>query len=147
VDIPEPETGLVIRYAYLWRDEQQRGLEEGQKDRPCAVVLAVERAEGAKRVIVAAITHTPPLAGTGAIAVPPFTAKRLGLDDLPQWIVTHEVNVFTWPGPDIRRAPGSDPPSIAYGHLPHGLTSQLLAKVRENVRQKNSVTVERDETT
>jgi hypothetical protein len=145
VDIPEPEAGLVIRYAYLWRDEQRRGLEEGQKDRPCAIVLAVARAEGSQRVVVAAITHSPPHAGTAAIRLPPQTAKRLGLDDEPQWIVTHEINVFTFPGPDIRPVPSSQPPSIAYGYLPHGLTAQLISQVRENVHQRTSVTIERDE--
>lgn len=38
---PEPEPGLVIRYAYLWRREQETGREKGTKDRPCAVVLAL----------------------------------------------------------------------------------------------------------
>jgi hypothetical protein len=31
---------MVIRYAYLWRAEHERGIEEGAKDRPCAVPLA-----------------------------------------------------------------------------------------------------------
>lgn len=145
MDIPDPQPGLVIRYAYLWRDEQQRGSDEGWKDRPCAIVLAVAKADGATRVVVAAITHTPPQAGTGAIAVPTLTAKRLGLDDVPQWIVSHEFNIFTWPGPDIRPAPGSNPPSIAYGQLPHGLTTQLINQAREHVRQRTNITVERDE--
>jgi hypothetical protein len=38
---PDPIAGMVIRYAYLWRSEYERGLEEGLKDRPCAVLLAV----------------------------------------------------------------------------------------------------------
>jgi hypothetical protein len=140
VDIPDPQPGLVIRYAYLWRDEQRRGFEEGRKDRPCAIVLAVARAEGRPRVVVAAITHTPPAAGTGAIAIPPLTAKRLGLDEVP-----HELNIFTWPGPDIRPAPGRHPASIAYGQLPHGLTTQILNQARAHVQQRSAVTVERDD--
>ncbi len=38
--LPAPEPGSVIRYAYLWADEQRRGREEGRKDRP-VLVLAV----------------------------------------------------------------------------------------------------------
>lgn len=37
--LPRPEPGLVVSYAYLWRHEHNRGLEEGLKVRPCAVVL------------------------------------------------------------------------------------------------------------
>ena len=34
----------MVRYAYLWTHEAEAGAEEGRKDRPCAVVLAVVRA-------------------------------------------------------------------------------------------------------
>lgn len=146
MDIPDPQPGLVIRYAYLWRDEQRRGLDEGQKDRPCAVVLAAEQAAGLKRVVLAALTHTPPLMNAGAIAIPPATARRLGLDDQPQWIVTHEFNIFTWPGPDIRPVLGRAPSGIAYGQLPYTLTIELIRRAREHVQRRSAVTVERDET-
>lgn len=42
--LPEPEYGLVISYAYLWRHESETGQTEGLKDRPCAIVLAVSGA-------------------------------------------------------------------------------------------------------
>jgi hypothetical protein len=41
--IPTPEPGLVISYAYLWDHEAQSGQEEGRKDRPCVIAIAVER--------------------------------------------------------------------------------------------------------
>ena len=37
-----PTAGLVIRYSFLWREEAARGIEEGAKDRPCAVILVTE---------------------------------------------------------------------------------------------------------
>lgn len=40
--LPEPEVGLVISYSYLRKEEEKRGLIEGRKDRPCAIVLAVD---------------------------------------------------------------------------------------------------------
>lgn len=144
MDIPDPTPGLVIRYAYLWRDEAQRGLEEGRKDRPCAVVLAVDRGDDGIRVVVAPITHYPPDAAARPIAIPPATAARLGLDDLPQWIITRELNLFTWPGPDIRPVPNVYPATIAHGHLPHGLARQLIDAVRQHVRDKTAAQVERD---
>src|SRR5689334_4007413 len=39
---PEPEVGLVISYAYLWFEEAERGQVEGRKDRPCAIIVAVD---------------------------------------------------------------------------------------------------------
>ena len=41
--IPNPEPGLVISYAYLWHREHEAGREEGRKDRPSVIVLAIER--------------------------------------------------------------------------------------------------------
>jgi hypothetical protein len=41
VPFPEPYAGLVIRYSYLWKREHKAGFEEGTKDRPCAVVMAI----------------------------------------------------------------------------------------------------------
>ena len=35
--LPEPRPGLVIRYAYLWRDQGLAGADEAAKDRPCVV--------------------------------------------------------------------------------------------------------------
>ena len=43
MSILNPEAGLVISYAYLWHTEHQAGQEEGRKDRPTVIVLAVER--------------------------------------------------------------------------------------------------------
>lgn len=34
---------LVISYPYLWHHEHRAGQEEGQKNRPCVIVLAVKR--------------------------------------------------------------------------------------------------------
>ena len=144
MEIPDPEPGLVIRYAYLWRSEHMRGLEEGRKDRPCAIVLAVAKDEGETRVAVAAITHSPPQGDTIAISVPPLTSKRLGLDDEPKWIVISEVNIFTWPGPDLRPVSGRQPKTIAYGILPERLTSQLINQARENLQRRQTRVVERD---
>jgi hypothetical protein len=56
---PTREPGLVISYAYLWHHEHQAGREEGQKDRPSVIVLAVEReADGAIAVTGLPITHS-----------------------------------------------------------------------------------------
>lgn len=84
--LPRPEPGLVIRYSYLWLSEHREGREEGIKDRPCAVVLALVNADGDTRVTVLPITHSPPADASIAIEVPPDTKKRLGLDTDRSWI-------------------------------------------------------------
>jgi hypothetical protein len=52
VSLPTPRPGLVISYAYLWAREHDRGTEEGQKDRPCAIVTARQMIEGREVVTV-----------------------------------------------------------------------------------------------
>ena len=44
--LPAPEQGLVIGYSYLWRADYERGHEEGTKDRPCVLILAVKDEDG-----------------------------------------------------------------------------------------------------
>lgn len=116
---PTPVPGLVIRYAYLWQREQAAGREEGEKDHPCAIIVALAGEEvGRPRVIVLPITHSPPEPSTNGIEVPPATKRRLGLDEERSWVITTEANSFLWPGPDLRPIPGQGPGSTAYGVLP-----------------------------
>ena len=74
--LPDPQPGQVLRYAYLWADEQEAGREEGEEDRPCIVIVARE-IEGTKRVVVVPITRTPQ--GHDSIELPPDVKTRLGL--------------------------------------------------------------------
>jgi|SaaInl4_135m_RNA_FD_contig_21_3078957_length_450_multi_3_in_0_out_0_2 hypothetical protein len=67
--VPEPFPGLVIGYAYLWADEQDRGIEEGRKDRPSAIVAAVQSQDGVSKVAVMAITHVDP-GPDGGVEIP-----------------------------------------------------------------------------
>ena len=114
---PEPKPGLVIRYAYLWDRESQTGRDGGVKDRPCAVVLAHTDANGRRRVYVLPITHSDP-GSDDAVEIPPKVKNHLGLDSGRSWIMLTEVNVFNWPGPDLRPVPGRGQFSAAYGYLP-----------------------------
>lgn len=108
----------MIRYSYLWHHESMAGHDEGRKDRPCAVILAAQ--DG--RVAVAPITHTPPSSDTRALEIPSAIGRQLGLDDGRSWIVTNEVNVFRWPGEDIRPATRD---SWAFGQLPPSFTKTV----------------------
>jgi hypothetical protein len=135
VALPEPVPGLVIRYSYLWRREYLQGLDEGQKDRPCAIVAAIRTDAGEHRVLVLPVTHSEPTPDVVALEIPATVKRRLGLDELRSWIVISEYNEFVWPGPDLRRAPGADDTSVAYGMLPPGLFAiirqRLLALITD----------------
>jgi hypothetical protein len=106
---PRPEAGLVIGYSYLWLREYREGREEGVKDRPCAIVLALTDDDGGTRVTVLPITHTSPSDPAKAIELPLATKERLGLDAERAWIVVGEGNEFLWPGPDLRPDSGPGP--------------------------------------
>ena len=144
MSLPEPEPGLVIPYAYLWRHEHRKGQEEGRKVRPSVVVLAVQTPNGgAVRVTVAAITHTPP-AGTGeAIELPPRVKRALGLDADRSWIVLDEVNQFAWPGYDIRPVPGTSD-RWAYGFIPPKLYDAVIARILELAAERRMAEIRRD---
>jgi hypothetical protein len=80
--IPTPEPGLVISYAYLWDHEAQSGQEEGRKDRPCVIALAVERQPDGETPV----THRLPEDTAAAVEIPCAVKQRLGLDDDQSWV-------------------------------------------------------------
>jgi hypothetical protein len=122
--IPTPEPGLVISYAYLWHDEHKAGQEEGLKDRPSVIVLAVEReSDDTTIVTVLPITHSAPQDPRSAIEIPLNVKRHLGLDDARSWIMISEGNEFLWPGYDLRKLPRTD--RYDYGFLPPRLFDQV----------------------
>lgn len=141
--LPDPVPGLVISYAYLWRDQRDRGREEGSKDRPCVIVLAVSEEDGERIVTVAPITHTPPRDPKDAIELPAATKRRLTLDDARSWIVATEMNRFLWPGPDLCPIFGR-PGVFTYGSLPRQLMLQLRERIAELHRDRRFRMVSRD---
>jgi hypothetical protein len=137
-----PPAGTVFRYAYLWADEDERGREEGTKDRP-ALVVAVALSQS--RVIVVAITHAKPKDGQDGVALPASVKRHLGLDEEPSWIVVTEANIFTWPGPDIRNIPGIEPLTAIYGRIPPNLLQTVAQRLFDNDRRKRMRSVMRTE--
>ena len=124
---PEPYPGLVIRYCYLWMREHEEGREEGAKDRPCAIVMAVTDEDGEWNVLVLPITHSPPPNPADAIEIPT------------------ETNEFLWPGPDLRPVPGGDASTVAYGPLPPRFFAQVRNKFLERDRREKSTLIKRTE--
>jgi hypothetical protein len=146
VPLPEPVPGLVIRYSYLWYSEHREGREEGQKDRPCAIVAAMRADEaGTQRVLVLPVTHSPPQDASLAVEIPQAAKARLRLDAERSWVVLSEWNDFSWPGPDLRHAVGGDEGSVAYGMLPPGLFNAIRDQFLALVGKRRSRRVSRTE--
>jgi hypothetical protein len=123
----------VISYSFLWSDEAAAGHAEGRKNRPCAIVLAMTpdaRVPDARRVVVLPITHARPVDPDAAVELPRGVTRHLGLDDSPSWIILDELNVFGWPGFDLRHIPGK-PGQYVYGYLPPRFFDQLRDRFRE----------------
>jgi len=123
--IPNPEPGLVISCSYLWHGEYRAGQEEGRKDGPSVIVLAVEReADEATVVTVLPISQSAPLDSKMAVEISKQVKRHLGLDDRRSWIVVTEGNEFIWPGYDLRRLPNTD--RYDYGFLPPRLFNLVV---------------------
>jgi len=136
---------LVLCYAYLWAREHLGGIEEGAKDRPCAIVAARQLIAGRVVVSVVPITHTPPSGPDEAIEIPPAIKVYLGLDDLPSWVVVIETNDFMWPGVDLRPRPGVTPKRFDFGILPPRFFAHVRDRVLQANRQRHLLSVVRTE--
>ena len=127
--LPTPEPGLVISYAYLWDREAQDGQEEGRKDRPCVIALAVQRQQGGETwVVVLPVTRSPPNDAASAVEIPPAVKRQLGLDDARSWVVVSEGDQFVWPGYDLRKVRGGE--DYDYGFLPPRFFQSVLTAFR-----------------
>jgi hypothetical protein len=139
-----PRPGSVIRYAYLWADEDAAGRYEGRKDRPALVLaLSAKTADGGSQLLVLAVMHTAPAEPANAVRFPAEEKRRLGLDDIPAWIITTEGNAFIWPGPDIRPIPDRAAGTMTYGEVSRSLLQQVARSYLANRERQRSRLVAR----
>ncbi len=140
--LPTPAPGLVISYAYLWRDQGAVGAIEGRKNRPCAIVVTTVDDEGDTLVYVAPITLSQPTAGS-AVELPAGVKRRLGLDASASWIITSELNRFIWPGYDLRPISRTAPDVFSWGYLPVELLEAVKVQIVAHQRAKHLGVVHR----
>jgi hypothetical protein len=145
VPLPAPEPGLVIRYACLWYSEYEKGREDGDKDRPCAIILTALNEADETAVTVLPVTHRPPQHPDDAVELPLAVKRRLGLDDARSWVVVTELNRFAWPGPDLRPVPPTEAGRFDYGALPPGLFRTIRERFLAGARVRRLRQVPRTE--
>ena len=98
--------------------------------------------ESFARCFTVPITHTAPQDPGTAIALPVTVKTALGLDPEPSWVCLDELNVFSWPGYDLRSIPGTN--RIDYGPLPQPLFEQIRHGVLALNRARRIKQVDRD---
>ena len=95
--------------------------ENGDKDRPCAIIFTTRGPADDTVVTVLPVTHTPPQRLDDAVELPLAVKRRLGLADARSWVIVTELNRFVWPGPDLCPVPPTKEGRFDYGLLPPGL--------------------------
>jgi hypothetical protein len=97
VPIDRPETGLVIRYNFLWVREHEQGAEHGRKARPaCVVVLLTRQGDD---VVLFPLTTREPASDRVAVKIPETERRRLRLRGAnPSWLLLDEGNRDVLPG-------------------------------------------------
>ena len=96
--------------------------------------MAVQTAANDLRVVVVPITHTAPSVGSDALEIPPVIKRHLGLDDERSWVILNELNVFNWPGPDLRPVASMGNDTAVYGMLPSGFFRRIRDQLVSNIR-------------
>src|SRR3954471_14619322 len=134
--IPRPTD--VLSYAYLWHREAEQGRDEGTKDRPVVVVVAIKKREHGSQLVVVPVTTRPPRQGQTPVEMPPKVRQHLGLGGERCWIVTDEYNLFTWPGPDIRPIRSGGALEPRYGSIPAKLFEEVPRRSKRPQRQATS---------
>lgn len=138
--LPDPEPGLVISYAYLWRWQEDRGASEAEKDRPAVVVLV---SGDPPEILVVPITSRPVGPDRHAIEIPAKVAAHLGLDKSRiSWTIVDEANMFHWPN-DLRPVPNQPFGTFHYGFIPPRLFERIKSAVIGNWQAGKLVTVKR----
>jgi hypothetical protein len=83
--------GSVIRYAYLWAREHDRGEESGRKARPTCIMLITRGQDDRETPLFFPITSRSPGPDTHVVEIPEIEARRARLYT-PAWVIVDEFN-------------------------------------------------------
>jgi hypothetical protein len=123
--LPRPHPGLVICYEFLWGHQHEAGMTQGEKRRPCVIVLTVEDRMGDTVVTVAPITHSEPDDPRHGVEIPRRLKDYLGLDQARSWVIATDLNEFIWPGDYVFPVPGGRLDQYEYGTVTQSLLTTI----------------------
>lgn len=93
---------------------------------------------------MAPITHSPPHDPGVAIEIPTRVKRHLDLDSERSWVILDELNVFSWPGYDLRPIPDKGD-RYDYGLLPPQFFESIVKKLSELRRKRKLAHTSRDD--
>ena len=138
-----PETGLVVRYNFLWPREHDRGEREGRKPRPACLVVPLNVPE--RTVVVFPITRQPPTRGRIAVEIPETERRRLRLPgDQRSWVMLDESNGDVMPGSFHLEPLSYDPVVTAYGRFSPPFMTRVMTVLGDAIRNKRVRVVSRE---
>lgn len=138
--LPKPEPGLVIGYEFLFREDEEAGLENANRPHPCAIILVTEDGPN-QRVRLVAISHSPPSSNESKhyMQLTPEECRQIGLDSGNHWINLRDINSFDWPGYDLK--PIASGKSYVFGKMRKHTFTRLVSALKECAGRK---TISRD---
>src|SRR5580658_2696986 len=154
--IPEPVSGLIFRYGYLWIAEFRQGRTDPVKDRPACIVLRVAAAQdlglrlaGAQSarldpgdVVILPITTRAPTEDQVGVELSPEEKTLCRLDPgVRSWVIVSEFNADIWPNADLSLAPETG--EIFYGIARPGLLPRIGRAFADARRTRRIVGVKR----
>ena len=107
------------------------------------MVAARRESTGIRQVVVAPITHAEPRQDQLPLEIPSSVCRQLGLDNQRHWLRSDELNIFAWPGYDLRQLPDAGG-SYDYGMLPLELFERFRQIVVERRKARKARLVPRD---
>lgn len=98
---------------------------QGEKRRPCVIILAVQDRLGDTIVTVAPVTHVKPRDPRHGVEIPRRLKDYLGLDQAKSWVIATDLNEFIWPGDYVFPIPGGRLDQYDYGTVPQSMLTMI----------------------
>lgn len=134
--LPKPSPGLVIGYDFLFREDEEAGLENANRPHPSAVILVTQNGPN-QRVSLVGISHSPPSPSEAQyrMKLTPSECREIGLDEGDHWVNLRDVNSFDWPGYDL--VPIAPNRGYVFGKMSKNTYMRLVTAIKNCAGKKS----------